>query len=100
MSKIMWLKDTYPVSYQKVVDSISSERKKIQCIQFDERYWNASQIKEFFEDLAYGDNRAFELSILRLPYRRLFHNKAEKRYKQWKQEYDEFVKQQEENSKN
>jgi len=72
--KILWLKDTYPCSYY-----LSKEART--RIQFDTRYWSSKDIKIFFDDLSYGDNRTYELCIFKTGKRSLA--ASEKRYKKW-----------------
>ena len=77
--KIKWLKSKWGYTYDRAIDISTKTNRNL---WFDPRYWKTSEIKEFFEDLSYGDSRIWELIHIKLSKGRP--TKAEKRFKEWK----------------
>jgi hypothetical protein len=74
--KIRWIRDKYPMTYDKVVEASKTKNRNI---WFDPRYWNTSDIKEFFEDLQFVNQEVWELTHIKLS-KNCNNKKAEKRY--------------------
>lgn len=67
--------------YDKAIE-LSNKRNIERNLWFDPRYWNTSEIKEFFEDLQFVNQEVWELTHIKLSKGRP--TKAEKRFKEWK----------------
>ena len=83
--KKKYMNCVYNMSYGS---ALYDAEHKTQTLYFDVRYWTTKDIKEFFEDLCYCDNRTWECIVFNLSK----HNKpaaTEKRIKKWMQENDE-----------
>jgi hypothetical protein len=82
MDTKMWLQDVHGVFYSNAQDD--NERYRL---YFDPRGWSSNDIKEFFEDLRYGDNVVYEKCLEKYPNRRQRSTngllKAQNRYMKW-----------------
>ena len=74
--KIIWIREKYPMTYDIVVKASTTQNRNI---WFDPRYWNTSNIKEFFEDLQFVNQEVWELTHTKLS-NNCHNKKAEKRY--------------------
>jgi hypothetical protein len=70
--KKQWLKSKY---YLYTVCVEAPER-----LYFDDRYWTKQDIREFFEDLCFGDNDTYERVAFKLSAKP---NAARKRFNKW-----------------
>jgi len=74
--KINWIREKYPMTYDRVVEASKTKNRNI---WFDPRYWNTSDIKEFFEDLQFVNQEVWELTHIKLS-KNCHNRKAEKRF--------------------
>lgn len=74
--KINWIREKYPMTYDRVVEASTTKNRNI---WFDPRYWNTSDIKEFFEDLQFVNQEVWELIHNKLS-KNINNRKAEKRF--------------------
>lgn len=65
MDTKIWLTDEYGIFY-----SIAQDDNRRCNMYFDTRAWSSKEIKEFFEDLRYGDNDVYEKCLEKFPNRR------------------------------
>jgi hypothetical protein len=79
---IIWIREKYPMMYDKAIE-LSNKRNIVRNLWFDPRYWNTSEIKEFFEDLQFVNQEVWELIHIKLTCN-INNKKAEKRFKEWK----------------
>jgi len=85
--KKKWLENEYSIFYSIACRDAEESEKQGKIVRkylyFDPRAWTTKDIRIFFEDLCFADQKVWYLTVLKLSHHNKARASAEKRYKKW-----------------